>query len=62
MQVRNPEDKEITCIDCGEVFWFTKREQEFYKEREFSEPKRCRDCRAKKKAQFANKEGRKYNG
>jgi len=45
-------DKEITCKDCGMVFIFTEGEQEFYQERQFSEPKRCRDCAYKKKQSY----------
>ncbi len=44
-------DKEIKCIDCGVVFTFTIGEQTFYKDRQFTEPKRCQDCRNKKKEQ-----------
>lgn len=44
------EDKTLTCEDCGAEFTFTGSEQEFYKERGFeNEPKRCPDCRAKRK-------------
>ncbi|MCI8588274.1 MAG: cytochrome C551 [Bacilli bacterium] len=45
-------DKTITCIDCGEEFVFTARDQEFYAEKGFNnEPKRCKSCRDKKKAE-----------
>ena len=47
------EDKTIVCADCGKEFTFTKREQDFYKEKQLSAPKRCKPCRDKKKAQFA---------
>lgn len=44
------EDKKIQCIDCGEEFTFTAGEQAFYKEKGLdNEPKRCRECRNKKK-------------
>ena len=43
------ETKTIVCQDCGKEFEFTVREQEFYKEKGFSEPKRCKDCREKRK-------------
>lgn len=44
-------DKTIECVDCGNEFAFTARDQEFYAEKGFTnEPKRCRDCRNKKKA------------
>jgi hypothetical protein len=45
-------DKTIKCVDCGSEFIFTARDQEFYAEKGFSnEPKRCRSCRDKKKAE-----------
>jgi len=43
-------DKAITCVDCGQIFTFTASEQEFYAERQFSEPRRCPSCRAARKA------------
>ena len=44
------EDKTLTCVDCGNEFVFTAGEQEFYKEKGFdNDPKRCKDCRDKKK-------------
>jgi CxxC-x17-CxxC domain-containing protein len=39
-------DKTLTCANCGQEFLFSADEQEFYAERGFSEPKRCRSCRA----------------
>jgi len=39
-------DKTLTCSDCGQEFTFTAEEQEFYATRGFTEPKRCRSCRA----------------
>ena len=50
-------DKTIKCLDCGTEFVFTARDQEFYAEKGFTnEPKRCKECRAKRKAEKANKE------
>ncbi len=43
-------DKALTCADCHAEFVFTASEQEFYAEREFSEPRRCPSCRAARKA------------
>jgi hypothetical protein len=49
------EDKTIVCKDCGAEFVFTVREQEFYKEKGFTnEPVRCKACRDKKKAERPN--------
>jgi len=41
----------LTCRDCGQDFTFTSGEQDFYASRGFSEPSRCADCRAARKAQ-----------
>lgn len=46
------EDKVLVCQDCGKEFIFTVGEQEFYKAKGFdNEPKRCKECRDKRKAQ-----------
>ena len=54
------QDKKIICKDCGKEFIFTVGEQEFCKERKFTnEPVRCKECRDKKKnAMRNNREGR----
>lgn len=44
-------DKTIVCKDCGEEFTFTEREQQFYAEKNFAEPVRCKACRDARKAQ-----------
>jgi CxxC-x17-CxxC domain-containing protein len=44
-------DTILTCRDCGQAFTFTSGEQDFYTGRGFSEPSRCADCRAARKAQ-----------
>jgi putative zinc ribbon protein len=43
-------DQEITCQDCQQPFRWTEGEQEFYAKQQFSRPKRCRDCREKRRA------------
>lgn len=40
----------ITCKDCGQPFYFTERDQGFFKEKGWDPPKRCRDCRRQRKA------------
>lgn len=48
-------DKIIRCIDCGNEFVFTARDQAFYKDQGFNnEPKRCKQCRDKKKTEKRN--------
>jgi hypothetical protein len=45
-------DKIIICQDCQQEFVWTGGEQEFYKEKNLSQPLRCLVCRAiYKKAQ-----------
>jgi CxxC-x17-CxxC domain-containing protein len=44
------EDRSLACRDCGKQFTFTAGEQEFYASRGFSEPTRCSECRAARKA------------
>lgn len=46
-----PVDTTLTCRDCGQSFTFTSGEQDFYASRGFSEPTRCPDCRAVRKAE-----------
>lgn len=51
------EDKTLVCQDCGKEFTFTAGEQTFYKEKGLdNEPKRCKECRDKRKAARENKE------
>lgn len=50
------EDKKIVCKDCGKTFFFTVRDQEFYKEKGFTnEPVRCKDCRIARKEKRASR-------
>ena len=44
------QDKALTCVDCNQEFSFTASDQQFYADRQFSEPRRCPSCRAAKKA------------
>lgn len=49
-------DTEITCQDCQTPFLFTEKEQDFYSEKGFSPPKRCRHCRQARKNNQASGE------
>jgi CxxC-x17-CxxC domain-containing protein len=42
-------DKTLTCEDCGKDFTFTAGEQEFFDQKGFTPPRRCKDCRMAKK-------------
>jgi hypothetical protein len=48
----SPQEKSLTCCDCGTTFTFGAGEQEFFRSKGFTqEPKRCLPCRSKRKAQ-----------
>jgi len=51
-------DKKIVCTDCEKEFIFTEREQEFYTEKGFQEPKRCPECRNARKQQKNQRDSR----
>lgn len=56
------EDKTLVCADCGKDFIFSAGEQAFYKERGLTnEPKRCKECRDKKKAERNNRRNNNDN-
>lgn len=42
-------DRPLVCADCNEQFTFTAAEQEFFYEKGFAEPKRCKVCRDARK-------------
>jgi len=44
------EDKTLTCKDCGQEFAFTASEQDFFEEKGFTDPQRCKSCRDKRKS------------
>lgn len=50
-------DKTLTCVDCRQGFAFTASEQQFFADRQFSEPRRCPSCRASRKAARSSYEG-----
>ena len=43
-------EQSITCADCSTPFQFSASEQQFYAEKGFSPPRRCRNCRDAAKA------------
>src|SRR5919198_5258546 len=53
-------DTILTCRDCGQTFTFTSGEREFFASRGYSEPARCPDCRARRKAD--RQSGSSYGG
>lgn len=53
------QDRELVCVDGGETFTFTARDQDFFAKKGFQDPKRCAKHRAIKKQQsgFGNRGG-----
>jgi len=43
------EDQQLMCSDCGQAFTFSAEDQEFFRDRGYSTPKRCKPCRQAKK-------------
>jgi CxxC-x17-CxxC domain-containing protein len=54
-------DKVLVCADCGQEFTFTASEQQFFADRQFSEPRRCPSCRASRKASRGDSAGGGYS-
>ncbi len=45
-------DKTLVCVDCGAEFIFSADDQQYHADRGFlNEPRRCRSCRAVRRAQ-----------
>ena len=55
-------DLEITCSECSTPFMFTEREQEYYRERNLTHPKRCKPCRDARRANFGGAKGQGGGG
>lgn len=55
-------DRTLTCADCGQEFVFTASEQQFYADRGFSDPRRCRSCRAQRKASMGGGDSSSMGG
>ena len=51
------DDIDLTCQDCNATFIFTSSDQDFYAEKGFTQPKRCKPCRDAKKAKNGDKGG-----
>lgn len=47
--------KTFACTDCGDSFTMTKGNKEFYDEKGFNYPKRCKPCRDRAKQAFRDK-------
>lgn len=45
----NMKEHYITCADCGQEFTVSEEEAKWYKDKGFEMPKRCPDCRKKRR-------------
>lgn len=52
--------KVIKCKECGENFELSDKEQAWYKEQNFAEPKRCLSCRKLRRDKVIGKEDIDY--
>ena len=41
--------QELYCEDCGKYWIFTATEQAFFAKKDFEQPKRCVECRARRR-------------
>ena len=52
------QDKSLECSDCGIAFNHSAEDQEFFQEKGFTnEPKRCPECRQKRKSERCGNSG-----
>lgn len=54
------QDKIIKCKECGDNFTLTVDDQNWYQNKGFTEPKRCKSCRALRRAKVIGKEDIDY--
>jgi hypothetical protein len=59
----SPGDRMLSCMDCDGNFVFDSGEQRFFKEKGFTDPKRCPHCRKKVRFRMKKKSrGGKFRG
>ncbi len=51
------EDRTLLCRDCGKQFTWKASDQDFFAQKGYSAPGRCKDCRYKRKAQAEGFQG-----
>ena len=49
MERKDFKDRKLKCVDCGAEFTFSAGEQFFFWSKGLSEPKRCFQCRLRRK-------------
>lgn len=56
--MEEPRDLILRCIDCGRDYVLGAGEIEFYKSKEFHLPKRCSECRRKRRQEGKEQDSR----
>jgi CxxC-x17-CxxC domain-containing protein len=56
------DEASLTCVQCGTTFSFSEGEQQFYQERGYSLPKRCKPCRDQAKLARGESGGGRMGG
>jgi hypothetical protein len=54
--------KTIVCCDCKQPFVFNTDEQRYFLSKLLSEPKRCRDCRRRRRESIIPDKKRSWDG
>jgi DNA-directed RNA polymerase subunit RPC12/RpoP len=49
------QDLYLVCVDCGKGFLFTAGEQVYFAQKQLTPPKRCHECRQRRKADRQSK-------
>ena len=44
-----PDDQIVKCLDCGSGFVLTSKERQWWKARKLNLPKRCPECRRRRR-------------
>lgn len=55
-------DRVLVCMDCEKDFVFDAGEQRFFKQKGFTDPKRCPRCRKKVRSRIRRRGGRGQGG
>ncbi len=50
--ILDTQDEKIKCKECGNEFIFSVAEQQYFENLDFEKPKRCKECRQKRKVHF----------
>lgn len=52
--------EEKNCVQCDTPFFIPEKQLEWYKEKGFETPKRCKECREARKKEMEDKKSKGY--